>query len=72
VLAAFHGLKQERLALSADFALSRERRLKIRQDAARDGNQVPLRRELQKFIKRRRIHATTFSRGPQKKSSKPQ
>ena len=56
VLAAFHGLEQERLALAADFAVGRERRLKIREDAARDGNQVSLRRELQKFFQRWCVH----------------
>jgi hypothetical protein len=50
MFAAFHGLKQERFALAADFAIGRERRFDVGEDTARHGNQVALARELQKFV----------------------
>ena len=52
VFAAFDRFEQERFARAADFAVGRERRFQIGQNAARDGNQVPLRRQFQKFIRR--------------------
>ena len=57
VLAAFHGLEEERFALAADLAVGRERRFQIGQNTARHGDQISLRREFLKFIKCRRIHA---------------
>ena len=62
VFAALDGFEEERFALPADFAVGRERRFQIGEDAARDGNEISLRGELQKFIKRRRIHCQQLKR----------
>jgi len=53
MFAAFDRFEEERLALAADFAVGRERRFQIGENAARDGNEISLRRKLQKFIQRR-------------------
>jgi hypothetical protein len=62
MLAALDRLEQKRFARAADFAVGRERRFNVSEQAARDGNHVALRGELQKFIRRRRIHEIIFSR----------
>ena len=46
MFAALDGFKEKRLALSANFAVGRERRFQIGENAARDGNEISLRREL--------------------------
>ena len=56
MFAALDGFKEKRFALPADFAIGGERRFQIGENAARDGNEISLRRKLQKFIQRRRIH----------------
>ena len=44
MFAAFDRFEQERFALAADFAISRERRFDIGEQPARDRNQIALRR----------------------------
>ena len=58
VLATFDGLEEERFALPADFAIGRERRFDVGQNAAGDGNQVALSRQLQKFIQQWSDHVS--------------
>ena len=53
MFAAFHGFKEERLALATDFAISRERRFDVGENAGGDRDQVALIRQFQKFFKRR-------------------
>jgi len=50
VFAAFDGFEQERFAGAPDFAIGRERRFNVRKQPARDGNEISLRGQLQKFI----------------------
>ena len=50
MFAAFDGFEQKRFALAADFAVGRERRFNVGQQAARDGDQVALRGQFQKFF----------------------
>src|ERR1039458_5209494 len=66
MFAALDGFKEKRFARAANFAVGRERRFQIGKDAARDGNEISLRRILQKFIQCRRIHETIFSRSAEK------
>ena len=60
VLAAFHRFEEERLALAANLAIGRERRFQIRQNAARDRDQVALAGQFQEFRLRRIIHGAPF------------
>ena len=53
VFAAFDRFEQKRFARAADFAIGRERRFDVGQQAARHRHQVSLRGELQEFINRR-------------------
>ncbi len=50
MFAAFDGFKEERFTLAADFAIGRERRFDVGENARSHGNQVALTRELQKFV----------------------
>jgi hypothetical protein len=52
MFAAFHGFEKKRFTLAANLAIGREWRFDIGKNAAGDGNQVALPRQLQKFIKR--------------------
>ena len=57
MFAAFDRLEQKRFALSANFAISGKGRLEIGQQTARDRDEVPLRRQFQKLVPRRKIHS---------------
>ena len=57
VLASFDGFKQERLALPANLAIGRERRLDVRQQPAGDGDQVALGRQTEELFEGGRVHA---------------
>jgi hypothetical protein len=56
MLAAFDGLKEKRFALSADFAVSRQRRFEVREQAPSDGNQISAPGQLYKFAFIGKIH----------------
>lgn len=49
---AFDGFEQEGFALAPNLLIRRERRFVISQNAAGDGNQVALFRQLQEFVAR--------------------
>ena len=66
MFAALDRLEQKRFARAADFAIGRERRFNVGEQASRDGNHVALRGQLQKFIRRLRIHEIIFSRSAEK------
>ena len=53
MFAAFHGLKEKRFALPTDFAIGRERRFDVSENARGDGDQVAPSCQFQKVIKRR-------------------
>src|SRR5476649_2539664 len=66
MFAALDRLEQKRFARAVDFAISRERRFNVGEQAARDGDHVALRGQLQKFIRRRRIHETFLAEARRK------
>jgi len=61
VLTALDRLEQEGFPLPPDLLVGGQRRLEIREDAARDGDEIPLRGQLQKVIKLRRVHVVRES-----------
>ena len=66
MFAALDGFKEEGFARAADFAIGRERRFDVREQPARDGNEVSLRGQLQKFFQCRRIHESFLAEARRK------
>jgi hypothetical protein len=67
VFAAFDRFAEEGLALTANFAVGRERRFQIGQNAARDRNQVALAGQFQEFILSWVIHGSFLTRPRRKR-----